>query len=77
MFPCQEASVRRVASTQSVFTGGRDMKAISKTTVGALVIASFLGGTAAVAVVGAGAPAAAVHPAPQAATAIEYALIAA
>jgi hypothetical protein len=52
------------------------MKAISKTTVGALVIASFLGGIAAAAIVGAGAPAAAVHPAPQAATAIEYALIA-
>jgi hypothetical protein len=53
------------------------MKAIIKTAVGALVVASILGGTAAVAVVGTGAPASAVHPAPQAATAIEYALIAA
>jgi len=49
------------------------MKAISKTAAAALVIASLLG--AAVAVVSAGAPAAAVHPAPQAATAIEYALL--
>jgi hypothetical protein len=52
------------------------MKAISKTAASALVIASLLGGGAAVAVVSAGAPASAVHPAPQAATAIEYALIA-
>jgi hypothetical protein len=52
------------------------MKAISKTVAGALVIASLLGGGAAVAVVSAGAPATAAHPVPQAATAIEYALIA-
>ena len=52
------------------------MKAISKTAVGALVIASLLGGGAAVAVVSAGVPAVAVHPAPRAATAIEYGLIA-
>jgi hypothetical protein len=52
----------------------QEMNAISKTAAGALVIASLLGGG--VAVASAGAPAAAVHPAPQAATAIEYALIA-
>jgi len=52
------------------------MKAISKAAAGALVIASLLGGGAAVAVASIGTPAAAAHPAPQAATAIEYALIA-
>jgi hypothetical protein len=50
------------------------MKAISKTVVGALVIASLIGGGAAVAVASAWVPATAVHPAPQAATAVEYAL---
>jgi hypothetical protein len=50
------------------------MKAISKTVAGALVIASFIGGSAAVAGASAAVPATAVHPAPQAATAIEYAL---
>ena len=49
------------------------MKAISKTAAGVLVIASLPGG-AAVGFVSAGAPAAAAHPVPQAATAIEYAL---
>ena len=48
------------------------MKPISKTVAGALVIASLIGGSAAVAV--AAAPGAAAHPVPQAATAIEYAL---
>ena len=47
------------------------MRAISKTAAGVLVTASLLGG-AAVAVVSAGAPAAAAHPVPRAVTAIEY-----
>ncbi len=50
------------------------MKAISKTVAGALVIASLIGGSAAVAAASAGTPASAVHPAPQAVTALEYAL---
>jgi hypothetical protein len=50
------------------------MKAISKTVAGALVIVSLIGGGAAVAVASAGTPATAVHPVPQAATAVEYAL---
>lgn len=52
------------------------MKAISRTAVGALVIASLLGGGAAIAVAGVAAPVAAAPQAPQAATAIEYGLIA-
>jgi hypothetical protein len=50
------------------------MNTISKTAVGALVIASLIGGSAAVAAISAGTPASAVHPVPQAATAIEYGL---
>jgi hypothetical protein len=52
------------------------MKNISKTVAGAVVVASLVGGGVAVAVVSAGAPVTASHPAPQAATAIEYGLIA-
>jgi hypothetical protein len=53
------------------------MKAISKTAIGTLVIvASLLGGGAAIAVAAAAAPAPAAHPAPQAATAVEYAMMA-
>jgi len=50
------------------------MKAISKAAVGALVIASLLGGGAAIAVAATSAPAA--RPAPQAATMVEYAMMA-
>lgn len=49
------------------------MKTTSKAVVSALAIASLLGAGAAVAI--AGAPAAAVHPAPLAASAVEYALL--
>jgi hypothetical protein len=52
------------------------MKAISKTSAGVLVVASLLGGGAAVVASVAGAPAATARPAPEAATAIEYGLIA-
>ena len=48
------------------------MKVISKAVAGAIVVASLLGGGAGVAVALYGAPAA--HPAPLAATAVEYAL---
>jgi hypothetical protein len=59
----------------AVCTHGRQyMNTISKTVVGALVIASLIGGSAAVAVVSAETPVSAVHPIPQAATAIEYGL---
>jgi hypothetical protein len=50
------------------------MKAISKTAVGLPVIASFLGGGAAIAVASARAPATTAHPVPQAVTPIEHAL---
>jgi hypothetical protein len=50
------------------------MRAIGKTVADVLVIASLLGEGAAIAVASAGAPATVAHPAPQAVTAIEYAL---
>jgi hypothetical protein len=50
------------------------MKAISKAVASAIVIASLLGGGAGVAVAFYGAPAAAAHPAPLAASMVEYAL---
>ena len=52
------------------------MKAISKAAVGALVTASLLGGGTAIAVAATATPAAAAHPAPQAATMVEYAMMA-
>jgi hypothetical protein len=50
------------------------MKAISKTVARILAVASLAGGNAAVAVAVFAAPATTAHPAPQAATATEYAL---
>jgi hypothetical protein len=48
------------------------MKSISKAVAGAIIVVSLLGGGAGVAIAFSGAPAA--HPAPLAATAVEYAL---